>query len=134
MDTYTDDPRAVVVGVRRTVRFLCELYDLCVRVLGLVLAGPEKWSIGTSGTWVGINFSSMLGILWLPREKALKMLDLTSSAIAGRLTAGEWRVVKPSPEQQQLLARAAHVAANTPGASLLACVAEGARPQGAVRW
>ena len=50
--TYTDDPRASIIGVARTVRFLCELWDLVVRVLGLTLAPPAKWGLGCSGTWV----------------------------------------------------------------------------------
>jgi hypothetical protein len=174
IDTYTDDPRAAVVGVRRTVRFLQELFDLGVRRLQLQLADPRKWSVGSSGTWVGICFSSTLGLAWLPRQKALKLMEMASTAADGKMTAGEWRemlgflehvwsVVKrhrytidrlwtpcqrggvletqgpaalviPTAEQRVMLARAAHTAANTPGASLLACVASAPRPHGAVRW
>lgn len=174
IDTYTDDPRAVVVGVRRTVRFLQELFDLGVRRLQLQLADPKKWSVGSSGTWVGVCFSSTLGLVWLPRQKALKLMEMAATAADGKMTAGEWRemlgflehvwsVVKrhrytidrlwtpcqrggvletqgpaalviPTAEHRVMLARAAHTAANTPGASLLACVASAPRPHGAVRW
>ena len=91
IDTYTDDPRAVVVGVRRTVRFLQELFDLGVRRLQLQLADPKKWSVGSSGTWVGVCFSSTLGLVWLPRQKALKLMEMAATAADGKMTAGEWR-------------------------------------------
>ena len=162
-----------MVGVRRTVRFLQELFDLGVRRLQLQLADPKKWSVGSSGTWVGVCFSSTLGLVWLPRQKALKLMEMAATAADGKMTAGEWRemlgflehvwsVVKrhrytidrlwtpcqrggvletqgpaalviPTAEHRVMLARAAHTAANTPGASLLACVASAPRPHGAVR-
>lgn len=165
----------MIVGTHRAVRFLRELHDLCIRRLRLLLAEPQKWSLGSAGTWVGVTFSSTLGLVWLPKQKSLKLMDMATEAIAGRLTAGQWRemlgflehvwsivrrhrytidrlwapcqqggelltqgpaaIVTPTAEQRQLLARAAHVAANTPGASLLACVRDSPyRPSGAVRW
>ena len=49
-------------------------------------------------------------------------------------TQGPSAIVEPSNEQKKLLSRAAHVAANMPGTSILACVRDVGRPVGAVRW
>ena len=81
----------MIVGTHRAVRFLRELHDLCIRRLRLLLAEPQKWSLGSAGTWVGVTFSSTLGLVWLPKQKSLKLMDMATEAIAGRLTAGQWR-------------------------------------------
>ena len=89
--TYTDDPRLAVLGVRRAVRLLCELFDVGVRLMGLVLAEPSKWGGGVALPWVGVNFSSSLGIAWLGRPKAAKLLGLIARALSCHEMASMWR-------------------------------------------
>ena len=89
--TYSDDPRLLMLGTRRTVRGLTEFWDLAVRLLCLRLAGPEKWHLGTSGLWVGIHFSGALGLAWFSKSKVAKALHYIAGARAGRLAASTWR-------------------------------------------
>ena len=68
---YTDDPLHLAVGVDRTLRLLCAWRQLTSRA-GLLMAIPEKRSLGSWGIWLGVMIVGALGLLVVPRAKLLR--------------------------------------------------------------
>jgi hypothetical protein len=68
---YCDDNIIIVVGLRRAIRLLRAWRSLTGRV-GLIMAIPEKRSLGVWGVWVGALIFAGLGIIVIPRQKILR--------------------------------------------------------------
>ena len=68
---YCDDNIIIVVGVHRAIRLLRAWRSLTGRV-GLIMAIPEKRSLGVWGVWVGALVFAGLGIIVIPRQKILR--------------------------------------------------------------
>ena len=68
---YTDDPQFLVVGRENTKRALRVWRRLTSR-LGLLMAIPEKRSLGSWSAWLGINIIPALGIAVVPLDKILR--------------------------------------------------------------
>lgn len=68
---YTDDPVFITVGISRTIRALRAWRRLTDGV-GLIMAIPEKRSLGTWCTWLGVLLVASLGIVAVPKDKLLR--------------------------------------------------------------
>eukprot|EP00965_Chrysotila_dentata_P102744 3392339-Pleurochrysis_carterae.AAC.1 len=71
---YTDDVVLAAVGAECVVALLRAWHRVTRRV-GLAMAIPEKRHAGTSVLWLGIIFVAAAGVLFLPRDKALRAID-----------------------------------------------------------
>ena len=89
---YTDDPLIMVVGVERAVRALETLHNLIgPELLNLMYAKDSKWQLSLGVTWQGIGVAAALGIVWVPRAKALRAVAQIERVLAGACTALEYR-------------------------------------------
>ena len=89
---YTDDPHCTAVGVKRTVRMLCCLHELCgPDALNLMYAKEAKWQLSLAVIWQGVGVAPALGLLWVPRAKALRAIAAIEDALHPRLSAVEYR-------------------------------------------
>jgi len=68
---FTDDAHATVVGVERTKRAL-RVWRRLTLDAGLIMAIPEKRSLGSCGKWLGVWLIVALGIVAVPRDKILR--------------------------------------------------------------
>lgn len=68
---YTDDPIFVVVGVERAMRALRAWREV-TSDLRLIMAMPEKRSLGSWVLWLGVLVFAPLGIVVIPRAKLLR--------------------------------------------------------------
>ena len=80
---YTDDPILAAVGVDRTIRML-RVWRALTNELNLLMAIPEKRTLGTWCVWLGVIIVASLGIVVVPREKLLR----ANMAIATLLNDG----------------------------------------------
>ena len=74
---YTDDPLFLTVGLERTKRAL-RVWRKLTNAIRLIMAIPEKRTLGSWGKWLGVNVISNLGLVVVPRDKILR----ASAAIA----------------------------------------------------
>lgn len=89
---YTDDPLFQIVGVERTIRLLKILHDLLgPEGINLMLAKVEKWQASTGIVWTGVGIAPALGLVWIPRAKALRATAAARAAIDGTSTAADYR-------------------------------------------
>ena len=70
------------VGVDRTLRLLRAWRRLTTRA-GLLMAIPEKRSLGSWGQWLGVMIVGALGILVVPRAKLLRARESICQALHG---------------------------------------------------
>ena len=87
---YTDDNIIGVVGVHRCIRLLTGWRKLTLDV-GLIMAIPEKRSLGTWALWLGVLIFATLGVVAVPPQKLLRATRALHDAIAGRLDFSEYR-------------------------------------------
>ena len=80
---YTDDPLFLTVGLERTKRAL-RVWRRLTDAIRLIMAIPEKRTLGSWGRWLGVNVISNLGLIVVPRDKILR----ASAAIADVLDRG----------------------------------------------
>ena len=89
---YTDDPQLTVVGVQRTVRMLVCLHELCgPDMLNLMYAKEAKWQLSTGVIWQGVGIAPALGLLWVPRAKAVAAAHRIGRVLARETTAIDYR-------------------------------------------
>ena len=80
---YTDDPLFLTVGLERTKRAL-RVWRRLTDAVRLIMAIPEKRTLGSWGKWLGVNVIPNLGLVVVPRDKILR----ASAAIADVLDRG----------------------------------------------
>ena len=80
---YTDDPLFLTVGLERTKRAL-RVWRRLTDAIQLIMAIPEKRTLGSWGRWLGVDVISNLGLVVVPRDKILR----ASAAIADVLDRG----------------------------------------------
>ena len=68
---FTDDPQFLVVGAERAKRALRAERRL-VDSIGLLMAIPEKRSLGSWSKWLGVLLVAGLGILVVPPDKLMR--------------------------------------------------------------
>eukprot|EP00965_Chrysotila_dentata_P232495 6198998-Pleurochrysis_carterae.AAC.1 len=71
---HTDDIVLAVVGTDRIVALL-RAWHRVTRTVVLTMAIPEKRQAGASVLWLGGIFVAAAGVLFLPRDKALRAVD-----------------------------------------------------------
>jgi hypothetical protein len=82
MMMYTDDPLWFVVGADRMVRCV-KLWMCFILKTGLIVAGPEKHSLGIDVVHCGIRHLSLFGLQVIPERKALTAIEALVSMLAG---------------------------------------------------
>merc|ERR1712086_907123 len=87
---YTDDVVHVVVGVPRALRLIREWHAFLEEV-GLMMAIPEKRTLGVWAPWLGINFYPMLGLATVPTAKLLRAVDAVQDTLEGSITFDKYR-------------------------------------------
>jgi hypothetical protein len=87
---YCDDNIVIVVGVQRTLRILAAWRRLTAEA-GLIMAIPEKRSIGVWGIWLGIIIFSSLGVLATPRQKILRAQQAIAATLRRSACYAEYR-------------------------------------------
>ena len=87
---YTDDPAMVVLGVKRAARAIRIWHDI-VQGTGLMPAKASKWQIGAGALWLGGCCFPSLGIMWVPRDKAMRSCERIDSVLRGSSTPTEYR-------------------------------------------
>ena len=80
---FTDDPIFGVVGVERAIRAL-RVWRRLTDDLNLIMAIPEKRSLGSWSPWLGVWLIAALGLVVIPRHKLLR----ASAAITRLLSHG----------------------------------------------
>ena len=84
---YSDDPKFSVLGPASRVLDLALSFFEVVGPNGLAfkLAEHTKWQVSCWAAWQGVRMSAMLGILWLPPDKALRASKELQEYSAGRM-------------------------------------------------
>eukprot|EP00965_Chrysotila_dentata_P038453 1277874-Pleurochrysis_carterae.AAC.3 len=79
---YTDDPVVGVVGVDRALRALRVWRELTDNV-GLLMAIPEKRTLGVWARWLGAILFAGLGVVVIPKANLLRAASLMRAALGG---------------------------------------------------
>ena len=87
---FTDDPLWVVVGVPRTLRAL-RVWRRLTDELGLIMAIPEKRTLGTWAGWIGVVAVSTLGLVVVPRDKLVRAVQAVERVLADTSEFGVYR-------------------------------------------
>ena len=87
---YTDDIALAAVGPEAFVNLLVAEHVVFAR-LNLVMAIAAKRSLGVSFQWLGVVFVSCVGIVFVPRSKILRAIEVLRRALACDCTLAELR-------------------------------------------
>eukprot|EP00965_Chrysotila_dentata_P006022 197672-Pleurochrysis_carterae.AAC.1 len=87
---YTDDPIIAVVGVARALRAL-RVWRALTRDVGLLMAIPEKRTLGAWARWLGALLFAAFGVVVIPKAKLLRATTHMRAAIAGTLDFSLYR-------------------------------------------
>ena len=87
---YTDDIALAAVGPEAFVSLLIAEHVVLSR-LNLIMAIAAKRSLGISFQWLGVVFVSCVGIVFVPRSKILRAIEVLRRALAGNCTLAELR-------------------------------------------
>lgn len=79
---YTDDPIFVVVGSQRALRALTAWRQV-TEELGLIMAIPEKRTLGSWARWLGVIVFASLGVIVIPRDKLLRARSVITRVLLG---------------------------------------------------
>ena len=91
---YCDDARFCVVGAARAVRLLRAFRAVIgPRGLRLPLSRASKQQLGCRVVWLGACLAAGLGLVWLPREKAVHAAAALDTALRGEMAVSEYRRV-----------------------------------------
>ena len=89
---YTDDPIWTIVGVKRTLLAIMIWHDM-IGDSGFMPAQASKWQIGGGATWLGGCCYPSLGLMWVPRDKALRARQRIQTVLDGTCTAKEYQEI-----------------------------------------
>eukprot|EP00965_Chrysotila_dentata_P203985 6182065-Pleurochrysis_carterae.AAC.3 len=78
---YTDDIVLATAGTDCIVALL-RAWNRVTRTVGLTMAIPEERQAGASVLWLGVVFVAAAGVLFLPRNKALRAVDRIQRTLA----------------------------------------------------
>ena len=81
---YCDDSITAVVGAERALRLLKE-WRRITQESGIIMAIPEKRSLGTWCLWVGILVFATLGLVAIPKAKLLRATAALKVAVEDKL-------------------------------------------------
>ena len=89
---YCDDARLVCAGAERALRLLRVFHSVIgKRGLRLPLSRVEKQQTGVGVVWLGAHLSTTLGLIWVPKDKAIKAAATLRTALRGELQVGDYR-------------------------------------------
>ena len=86
---HTDDPILIALGAERMTRVIWT-WETLTRNVGLIMV-PSKRSLGTSIQWIGFGILFGPAIIFIPKDKVMKLSRRLLSAIEGKLTFGDYR-------------------------------------------
>ena len=89
---YTDDPCWTIVGVERTVLAIGVWHDI-VAGSGLMPAKASKWQLGAGALWLGGCCYPSLGVMWVPRDKALRVRQRIATVLDGSCSPREYQEI-----------------------------------------
>ena len=89
---YTDDPVWTIVGVKRTVLAIKVWHEI-IHLSGLMPAKASKWQIGAGVHWLGGRCYPSLGIMWVPRDKALRVRERIQTVLDKTCTPREYQEI-----------------------------------------
>ena len=88
---YCDDNIVIVVGAARAVRILRKWRALTTDA-GLLMAIPEKRSLGVWGLWIGALIFATIGVVAIPKQKTLRATQAVTQLLStAGLQFGEYR-------------------------------------------
>ena len=87
---YTDDPLFLTVGLERTKRAL-RVWRRLTDAIRLIMAIPEKRTLGSWGKWLGVNVISNLGLVVVPRDKILRASAVIAEVLDRGVQFGVYR-------------------------------------------
>ena len=89
---YCDDARFCVSGAARGIRLLRAFRRVIgPRGLRLPLSRASKQQSGCHVLWIGACLSAGVGLVWLPREKAVRAAAALDETLRGDMPVGEYR-------------------------------------------
>ena len=89
---YCDDNIIIVVGVQQAIRLLT-VWRRLTNNAGLIMAIPEKRSLGTWCLWVGVLVFVSLGVVAVPREKIVRASEALGKVMREGLQFDAYRSV-----------------------------------------
>ena len=89
---YTDDPIFCVVGVQRALRAL-RIWRKLTDSVQLVMAIPEKRTLGVHVSWLGVIFIASLGLVVVPVAKLLRASRSIRQVLAEGVPFSEYRAL-----------------------------------------
>ena len=87
---YTDDPVFTIVGVQRTILAITVWHQI-IAGSGLMPAKFSKWQIGAGVHWLGGCCYPSLGVMWVPRDKAMRTRARIQTVLDGVCTPTTYR-------------------------------------------
>ena len=89
---YSDDPKFSVLGpASRVLDLALSFYEVVgPKGLAFKLAEHAKWQIAGWAAWQGVRMSAMLGLLWLPPDKALRASEELQEYGAGLMVGADF--------------------------------------------
>ena len=87
---YTDDPVFTIVGVQRTILAITVWHQI-ITGSGLMPAKFSKWQIGAGVHWLGGCCYPSLGVMWVPRDKAMRTRARIQTVLDGVCTPTTYR-------------------------------------------
>ena len=87
---YCDDSLLIVVGASRAIRVL-RAWRRLVTDAGLIMAIPEKRTVGVWCTWIGALIFSTLGVIAVPRAKIIRATSAIKRLCSVGIEFGEYR-------------------------------------------
>jgi len=89
---YCDDPAMCVVGVKRAALAIRVWHEM-IGGSGLMPAKTQKWQIGAGVQWLGGCCFPALGVMWVPRDKALRVRARIQTVLDGACTPKEYQEI-----------------------------------------
>ena len=89
---YTDDPCFLVVGVKRAA-LAVKVWHEIIHGSRLMPAKSSKWQIGAGVRWLGGCCYPSLGVMWVPRDKALRVRQRIQTVLDGTCTPKEYQEI-----------------------------------------
>ena len=78
---YCDDNIVIVVGAQRALRVL-RAWRKLVTDAGMIMAIPEKRSLGVWGVWIGALIFATVGVVAIPKQKTLRAAQATRQLLS----------------------------------------------------
>jgi len=102
---YCDDSLLITVGAARTVRIL-RVWRRLVRDAGLIMAIPEKRTVGVWCLWIGALIFTPLAVVAVPRAKIVRASEVIRRLLSKGIEFAEYRSLMGLLEHVRCIVRA----------------------------